>query len=94
MFTSPNVRMTRNLQGRHGEMAGLPPTPALPCWQVCGGDGGHHYVAVDVGSARDDEHVRVTGAGRAHDGAAVSVRVVVTSAWRGRHGIRRDGAEV
>ena len=51
-------------------------------------------MAVAVGSARDDEHVRVTGAGRAHDGAAVSVRVVVTGAWRGRHGIRRDGAEV
>ena len=51
-------------------------------------------MAVAVGSARDDEHVRVAGAGRAHDGAAVSVRVVVTSAWRGRHEIRRDGAEV
>ena len=51
-------------------------------------------MALAIGSARDDEHVRVTGVGRAHDDAAVSVRVVVTGAWRGRHGIRRDDAEV
>ena len=50
-------------------------------------------MAVADGSARDDEHVCVTGAGRAHDGAAVSVRVIVTGAWRGHHGIGRDGAD-